>query len=286
MNCESNFVFDTIVISGGSVKGSALLGALYYLFSKCDISNVKNFVGTSVGTIIAFLLSIGYTPLELIIYMCTHGVVSKLANFDVLKMVSGNGATSFAPIQEELEKLTIEKIGKLPTMRDIETKFGKKLVFCTFNVTKNETEYLSAESHPDLPCLTAIRMSSNLPLIFEKFMYNNNLYVDGGISDNFPIEQAEKIGNRIIGICLLTDNSNLKVNELDIFGYLHYLSSTIQNQIIHTKLEHSRENNVIVNLKCSLTNPLQQFEVDSTCLLQMFSYGYQTFKAHFEKNEV
>jgi predicted acylesterase/phospholipase RssA len=284
MDCESKCSFDTIVISGGSVKGSALLGALYYVFSKCDISNIKNFVGTSVGTIIIFLLSIGYTPLELMIYLCTHGheFTSKMSNVDVLKMVAGNGATSFAPVQEELEKLTIEKIGKLPTLRDIETKFGKKLVLCTFNVTKHETEYLSADNHPDLPCITAIRMSCNIPLIFEKFMYNNNLYVDGGISDNFPIKKAEELGTNILGICLLTDHENLKVNDLDIIDYLTYLASTLLNQIVHTKLDNCNKNNVVVNLKCPLIKPMQ-FEMGTAFHLQMFSNGYQTFKEYFEK---
>ena len=112
-------------------------------------------------------------------------------------MINGDGASSFASIHAELEKLTINKIGFLPTMQDLKDKFNAHLICVTYNITDDITEYLSYENYPHLPCLIAIKMSSNLPFIFENFKYGSKYYIDGGISDNFAIDLGDKLGNKI-----------------------------------------------------------------------------------------
>ena len=71
--------------------------------------------------------------------------------------------------------------------------FEKKILCVTHNLTENRTEYLSLETHPHLPCVRAIHMSANLPLVFKNYRYGNCFYVDGDISDNFAIDTDEKI---------------------------------------------------------------------------------------------
>jgi predicted acylesterase/phospholipase RssA len=94
--------------------------------------------------------------------------------------------------------MSISKIGYLPTLNDIKEKMKKNLVCVTHNLTENRTEYLSWETHPHLPCVTAINMSANLPLVFENYRYGNCFYVDGGISDNFAIDTGEKMEIRYL----------------------------------------------------------------------------------------
>ena len=58
-------LYDTLVLSGSSIKGITFLGALQYLYDNSLLKNVKTFVGTSSGAMISFLLIIGYTPVEI-----------------------------------------------------------------------------------------------------------------------------------------------------------------------------------------------------------------------------
>ena len=64
--------YDTLVLAGGGTKGILTLGALQYAFDNLFLTNVKNYIGTSAGAMICFLLCIGYKPIEIIVYICTH----------------------------------------------------------------------------------------------------------------------------------------------------------------------------------------------------------------------
>ena len=100
--------FDTIVLAGGSTKGLLTLGALQYAYDNNIIKNINTFIGTSAGAILCFLLIIGYTPIEIIVYLCVNQLVEKLQNFNIVGMLNGYGATSFSSIYEHLEKMTID----------------------------------------------------------------------------------------------------------------------------------------------------------------------------------
>ena len=52
-------------------------------------------------------------------------------------------------------------------------------------------------------------MSANIPLIFEHYRYGHSFYIDGGISDNFAIQVGDKIGEKVIGINLVSKNTDL-----------------------------------------------------------------------------
>ena len=131
-------IFDTIVISGGALKGFALLGALQCLVDQNKLVHVKKFIGTSIGAMISYLMCIGYTPIEIMVHLCKNDWMKKMANFDILKAVNGGGALSFSIINELLEKMTIEKIGKFVTLGEIHKTYGKQLICCAFIMTKQE----------------------------------------------------------------------------------------------------------------------------------------------------
>jgi len=56
--------------------------------------------------------------------------------------------------------MTIDKIGYLPTFKDIKEKYGKEFICVTYNLSYNKTEYLSYENNPNLPCLRTMSIIS------------------------------------------------------------------------------------------------------------------------------
>lgn len=274
--------FDTLVLSGGSTKGIIILGSLQYLADNFYLSEVKNFIGTSSGAIICFLLSIGYSPIEIMVYICTHQLLEKIQHFNVVAMINGGGASSFSNIYEQLEKMTIEKIGYIPTFGDLKNKFNVNFICTTYNLTENKTEYLSFENNPDLPCLIALRMSSNLPLIFENFKYRNNFYVDGGVSDNFAIDVGEKVGCKIIGIYIDTEDRNLKSeNDFNIIEYIYKLMFIPISQSTMLKINNVSDKKCkIIKLQNNRTT-FFDFNINSVEKLNLFSSGYQEIKTFF-----
>jgi predicted acylesterase/phospholipase RssA len=108
--------YDTLVLSGGGIKGFCLLGGVQAAFDLGLLKNIDTYVGTSVGAMIGYLLAIGYTPIEIIVSLYTNRWLEKMQYFNLVAMINGNGATSFTNLNEALEKLTLAKIGRLLTL--------------------------------------------------------------------------------------------------------------------------------------------------------------------------
>lgn len=274
----------TIVLSGGGMNGFNILGALSYLHDKNYLQNVSTYIGTSVGGMIGYCLILGYTPIEIILYLQKNKVLKSINSFNIISMLQGGGAISFMPFQTHLEKMTIEKVGQFFTLGDLKDKLKKRLVVCTYNVTTNEVEYLTPETHPSLPCITAIRMTSNLPFVFEDFKYTGSYYIDGGVYDNFPILQAD-MSEKVLGISLDPKNKYVKEDqETNIVEYIFHLISIPAYKEIENKIKTAEDNgcSIIKLSKKNKVSKLIDFAMDIRECLDMFSDGYHDAKIFFE----
>ena len=267
-------MYDTIVISGGSTKCISLLGAIQCLIDKdkLKLNEIENFVGTSAGAMICYFLSIGYEPLDIFTEICTSKVLSKLHPINPIgSLMNTKGLMSYSLIQEELERMTIQKIGYFPTFKDIE----KNLVITTYNLTKSKVEYLSKENSNDLPCLVGLRMSSNLPFIFTPFKYNNCLYLDGGLVDNFPIDVGEKLGKNVLGLVLDYD---IEYNEKgNVLEYLYKILSIQETEYLNNKIGQCKSSDIY---KLSTNEKLKVFDlnIELKMKLKLFDSGYSEMK--------
>jgi NTE family protein len=273
--------YDTLVLSGNSVKGFYVLGALQYCYDNYLLSAIENYVGTSSGAMISFLMVIGYTPVEIVTSICCHQVMERMQHFDIFAMMNNLGAISFTSIAQHLERMTIDKIGYLPTFYDLKHKFKKNFTCVTYNLTKGVIEYLNYESHPTLPCLVAIRMTSNLPLVFENYKYDNNLYTDGGLVNNFAIDYGEKIGMRVLGIYLEFENaifSNTD-NILEFIYKLIYIPIRQQQQSKVERINKTKCRIVPIGKALGENQNTFNFKLTTVEKLEMFSSGYRQCKA-------
>ena len=278
--------YNVLVLSGGSIKGLAILGAIQCASDKRLLTQVDTFIGTSAGAMISYLLCIGYTPIEMIVYLCKQQLLEKMSTFNLVALIQGRGASSFTYLSEHLEKMTIDKIGYLPTMVDIYKNFGKTLVCATYNLTEKRSEYIRYETHPNVPCITALRMSCNIPLIFERFKYGNSMYVDGGISDNFPIQLGDIPGKKVLGILLGIGRDNIDVDiEQNTLEYIFKLMIVPIDQSVKYKIMNVSKKCKIVELtlnsKCKDIK-FFNFNVASSVKLDMFTQGYDQMRDSLE----
>lgn len=276
--------FDTLVLSGGSINAIIVLGSLQYAKDNFLISHIKTYVGTSAGAILGYLLAIGYTPIEIIIHLCTNQLLERMKQFNIMAMLNGRGATTFNYMHEHLEKMTIEKIGRLVTLKELYTLFGKTLVCTTYNMTVNKLEILHYETHPDIPCLIALRMSSNLPFIFDHFKYMGNFYIDGGISNNYPVDIADNIGTKILGIILKKNNRSFSENSDNMIEYMYQLISIPIKQSSTRNVQNSSDKCTTIAIVPSDTM-FFNFNLDSHAKLEMFSNGYRQMQKQWEQKQ-
>lgn len=299
-------MYDTMILSGGGTKGLCSLGVLQYLqdSKRIDCSSVKRLVGTSIGAIICYFLAIGYSPIELVVYLCSHGVLESLTINNFEQIVSGEGIYDYQILRNVYEKMTLEKIDAIPTLNEVYTRFGKELVICTYNFTDRKTERLSYRTHPDLSCMDALRMSSNLPFIFSSFVYGDKEYIDGGVIENFSFsmlssltidvggkgdkdEKDDKDEKNIVGIYLdnqVVNSSNDKeYNRLSpvldkIYAMLMIPTSEYEKQMIQT-INHLHVDFITVSVQ---NIKIYTFKLPHTDKLELFSLGYNRAKEYYK----
>lgn len=283
--------FKTLVLAGGCVKGISTLGALQYVCERQETLTFENFIGTSSGAIICFLLCIGYTPIEIFCHIIQEKLMENIMKTLTLTSIFENkGVLSYTPIQTFLEKLTLAKIGYFPTLKDISAKHGKNLVICTYDMTKETPVYLSGKTFPDLPCITALRMTSNIPFIFDKFKYMGSYYVDGGIVDNFPIiytvENTEEDFGRVLGFYPSSPSTEKKEDNspLSYFVDLIYtLPNIIRKEHVKKSLEILDKSSVIIPVKDDVF--VLGLHIPVSVKLNIFSSGYSQSKDYFDLKE-
>ncbi len=278
--------YDTLVLPGGGIKGFNLLGAIQALFDLDKCNSIRLYIGTSVGCIIGYLLAIGYTPIEILTSLYSNRWLDRLQYFNLVAMINGNGASSFTSLHEALEKMTLDKIGQHITLGKLREKFNKTLICVTYNMTTCQTEYLGPDNQPDLPCLTALRMSSNIPLVFDRFKYLDNFYVDGGISDNFPILKGEEMGTKILGLNLSIAPQSLRDEPED--GMIAYFIRLLQTSIVQStqyKIRLAGPKCTIISVDSGDLRYFIEFNVKSKMRLEMFSQGYNSVKKFFTEKD-
>jgi len=270
--------YDTLVLSGGATKGLLLLGAVQCAIDNGLLENVNTYLGTSIGAITCYLLAIGYTPIEIMVFICVNRIVEKMQSFNLIAIINNEGVSSYRDIQETLEKATIDKIGKFLTLKELHDTYGKKLICVTYNESTNLTEYVSVDNNPDLPCFIALRMSSNVPFLFNRFKYDGSYYIDGGIVDNFPIVKGDNIGKKVLGIYLQKPLQTY--SHPDKLGPLEYIF-----KLLYIPIKQSTNFRCsLVSDKCTIVSIMDtdmkmfNFNIPSRTKLEMFSDGYQSFK--------
>jgi len=268
--------YNTIVISGGALKGFAILGCLQLLVDQQKLQSINKYIATSIGAIISYLIIIGYSPIEIMVNLCKNDWLDEMAKFDILKAINGCGAISFSLITDILEKMTIEKIGRLITIGELYTEFHKELYCCTYNFSKKCHEFINPHDNKNIPCLIALRMTSNLPILFEPFLYESSYYIDGALLYNFPVFYVDLDKDKAIGIKFKTHTGGTtNFTGKNFFNFLYELLIIPSLSLEEFMNKDHVEKVDIIEIDLSGIQCLN-FNISKSDRLEFFSNGYET----------
>lgn len=285
-----NNKYTCLVLSGGHIKGIYMLGALHYLQIMGYLENISIYCGTSVGSIISYFLMLGYTPANILMYLSCNKIDHETMN--LLSLIKKLGLYNFDIIDTHLKILTLNKLSHIPTLQQLYDITKKKLICITYNQTTQKTLYISYETHPNLSVLTALRMSSNMPFVFEEFVYNDNVYIDGGITDNFGIKYMDHLlepHHNILGIEIDFSNKKIKddknKNELSSFLSKVFLILNIPLVELYQLRKINCSNRTKIITLESEDNSYFNFDLNIKTNIEYFSSGYRQAKIIYEGKE-
>lgn len=234
-----------IVLSGGGARGIAHLGILKAL----EEFGVKPSIisGTSAGAIAGAFYAKGYS-IEEILSIIKEGHFFSFSNI----LIKKQGFFSMKGFEEIYTKY-------FPTNSFSDLHIP--LSVAATDILKGEIVYFSSG---DLS--QALMASSCIPVIFQPIHYNNNLYVDGGVLDNFPIAPLLDQCHKIIGISV--NSVKKEVDEIHM--------NNIADRAIHLAIGASLSDKIE---KCDLfiePPDMSRFSIfDLNKTDQIFNYGYE-----------
>lgn len=240
---------DVLVAGPGGIKGFLELGALYFLDKYEKLKKTNCYIGVSVGSIICLLYNIGLTPKEIIYFAILNQDIIDIdiSNLDFTKLLrdlkNNWGLSSTDKIKSILSKVIKEKIGYVPTLRQLYERTGKELVIVSFSISEKKTIYFSYKEYPNLSCVEAVSYSILIPFIFFRAVFNGALMQDGAFGDPYPVLLKDDGRNNILGLYVETDISeNIFNNPLIYFHEVfHCLFSNMTQRNItdsSTKCKH------------------------------------------------
>jgi NTE family protein len=200
-----------LALGSGGAKGFAHIP---YLKAIDELGiKISCISGTSMGAIIGAFYAGGMTGCEMI------ELVEQLGTYKTLKLTAPNSIKSGLSDGKNVEKFLQEN---LPILRFEDLKIPLKI---------SATDYWSKEEHifDSGELVPAVRASISLPGVFHPYLYNDRLYLDGGIVNPVPFDLLSD-ADFIITIDVLNENlDNRRIpGPIDaLFGSYHIMKEYI-----------------------------------------------------------
>lgn len=209
--------YDTLCLSSGGIYGISYIGALDYLIEEklINLNNIKNYVGTSVGAFFLFMILIGYSIKDINQIIINLNFSKFETNIKIEGILENYGINDGSKILYMLKfflkkKFNIDDI----TFLELYTNHAKNFVVIGTNFSYGHEEVFNYINTPNMSIITAIRISISVPLIFTPVLYNDNYYVDGALTNMFPINHCNQ--ETTLALNLPYSCSNKINNILDV----------------------------------------------------------------------
>lgn len=186
------FKYESLVFEGGGMKGIAFTEVPKVLEDFHILSHIKSVAGTSAGSIISLLIALRYSPKSIKKIMVNLNFRdfkdTLLYTVRFYSLLFKTGMYNGNKFSEWLKYIIQYKLGdKEATFMDLYKQNGIELVVTGTSLNRNKTIYFSYKTYPDMPLWLAVRISISIPGYFEVVKYDNDIFVDGGIINNYPI---------------------------------------------------------------------------------------------------
>ena len=238
-----------LALSGGGAKGLAHIGVIEAL--RDYGINIDYIAGTSSGSIIAALYAVGYTPNEILklVIKNKNRVIDfdKMVGFKLLKTVVSKKVS----IKGFIKGNSLEKIMRnclkhkgITDIADIDFPLAIPIVDLTTGeivyfwnnktrcpLIEDSTNFDDKPSYYTKGDLASIvRASCSVPGVFIPKEIDNELYIDGGVRVNTPVEVLKQMGAEKVLAITFDCNKNTNFGLKNVIG----ISSQAFNIMTHS----------------------------------------------------
>lgn len=280
---ENNFIkslnkYNTLCLSGGGLKCFSFIGALQYLEEtyNFDIKQIKKFIGTSGGAILAYLLCIGYSVSEIKDFIINFNFAKINTDMSITDLLEDFGLIEGDKLIFMLTKFLNEKYNiNDVTFKKLYELTNNELYMIGTNYNKGIERCFSHIHSPDISVFVALRITISIPVVFKPYFFENEYYIDGAFTNNFPIDYCNK--DTTLGIYIRYSINNEITNVINlILGTLNILCDTISEKTINDNYNII----TIIDSNKKIINH-SDFNLSTEDKLYFIRIGYDCAKLHF-----
>ena len=182
-----------LVISGGGASLFQCLGVLYCLETNhyFNFENIESIYGTSAGAIIGVCIALKFDWETIIDYIIKRPWkdVFPVKVQNIFDFYTKKGIYDKTNIDKCFKPLFDAKGISLDiNLEDFYKLTNIELHFFSFEINQYKIEDVSYLTHPDTSVITALQMTSALPILMTPVCIEDKCYIDGGIWCNYPIQ--------------------------------------------------------------------------------------------------
>lgn len=249
--------FETLILSGGGIKGIAIVSALELLENKNYLKNIKRVVGSSIGALIAFGIA-SKINCKTIKEILINIDLSKLIDIDFNLFFEKYGFNDFDYLDKLLKILLTENnMNPDITFKELKDKNNIDLIVVCTNLSYNTAEYFCSEKTPNISVIKAVKTSASYPIASIPTEINGSYYSDGGIVSPFPSELISKHDRKSTLGVLIQNDSNTKIEIETLKDYIFSIMSCALNSLMYWELRNLKykliiySNMAAMDLDCS-----------------------------------
>ena len=270
-----------LVLSGGSMKGLAYIGMIKCIEEYDIVKKIDNFVGTSIGACVCFCLMIGFTYEELYDVLINLDInkarninVDNILNFGTTYGVD-NGEKIVKILKVFLKKkLQVNSI----TFSELYEKTQKNITIIGSCLNTTSVDYFNLKNNPNMDVIDALRISISIPLFFTPVIYENKYYVDGALTNNYPIDICVNNNKETLGVVLTSNTyTYTEINSID-----NYLISIINTNFVHQdkeKIKKYQDITIDLEIECNSFD----FSLSTEIKKDIINQGYLITKSQIIK---
>jgi len=273
----------TLICSGGGIRGVSYVGVfkrMEELFpNKLNITTV---CGVSAGTLFGLMYILGYNSQEMMKEILDKNF-SRLKDVHVSYLLTLYGIETGNNIMTWIETLLIKKgISKDVTFRELYELSKIEFQVCVTNLSKYTYEIFNYKTQPDMKVTTGIRSSISIPFVFTIERHQDNIYVDGGLINAYPIEHFKDNISSVLGIKLDHEESSF----VNISGFESYIYNVINCFLIHREKYEVMHGNKDMNKQTlrvqsgDVAHTLK-FSLSKEEKMRMIQKGYESARSFF-----
>jgi len=267
-----------LVFSGGGVKGYSYIGCLKALEELNILKDIKAISSTSIGSLFSILFIIGYNSNELE-QLFSNIDFSILQNIEILNFKKNYGFDNGDNIIKFLKVLFNEKnIDFNITFKELFEKTKIKFIITGTNISKQKIIYFNYETYPEMKVLTALRISMSIPIVYEFVKFQDDIYVDGGLLDDYPIDYFRNESSNTVGFLMYDYSDTLKIEKLD--EYLYSFLFCLLKKVNKLKKKIYKKNTILI--KQNKVGAID-FNISKENKKELFDLGYNNTKNYFNK---